>query len=232
MKKEDIIFGDWHRWLFGQAPPAFAGEVALRAAVLVVVMLLIVRWLGRRMMGRLSISELAVLLTLGSIVGGALQNPAMGVLPSVVVLLALLGVHRLSNWLAFKFRPVELVQQGEVSLLVRDGCLDLAEMQRHALSHEQLFGLLRNENILHLGQVRRAYFEANGRLSIYQLPAPQPGLSVLPPADAPPAAALGPALGHRVCATCGRLATPADWAGPTCPRCHHGRWATAALPGA
>jgi uncharacterized membrane protein YcaP (DUF421 family) len=229
MKKEDIIFSDWHRWLFGMAPPSFTGEVALRAIILFAVMLCIIRWLGRRMKGQLSIAELAVILTLGAIIAGALQIPNVGVLPSIVVLLAVLGMHRLSNWLAFKYRPVELLQQGDLALLVRDGRLELAEMHRHALSQEQLFGMLRNENIRQLGELRRVYLEANGRLSFYKLPQPQPGLTVLPRADAPPAATAGPAYNRLVCGTCGHTATATDHAGTHCMRCDAANWVPAAL---
>ena len=229
MKKADIIFSDWHRWLFGTAPAAFTGEVAVRAALVFVIMLLTGRGLGRRMKGQLSVGELAVILTLGAIIAGPFQVPAVGVLPGVVVLLAVLGVHRLSNWLAFRYHRVEVVQQGDLSLLVRDGCLELAEMQRHALSQEQLFGMLRNESIAHLGELRRVYLEANGRLSFYKLPQPRPGLSVLPRADAPPPAADGPAHGRQVCATCGYVPIPPAPAAPPCPRCGAENWTPLAL---
>ena len=229
MKKEDIIFSDWHRWLFGEAPPSFAGEVVIRAAIIFIVMLLLMRWLGRRMKGQLSISELAVVLTLGAIIAGPMQIPTAGLLPSVVVLLAVLGMHRLSNWLAFKYRAVEVLQQGDLVVLVRDGTLELETMQRQALSQEQLFGQLRNKNVAQLGELRRAYLEANGRLSLYKLPEPRPGLSVLPRADQPPPATDGPALGRQVCATCGHLAAPTDHAGPRCLRCGAENWVPAVL---
>ena len=229
MKKEDIIFSDWHRWLFGTAPPSFTGEVAIRAALIFIVMLVIIRWLGRRMKGQLSVGELAVILTLGAIIAGPLQLPTVGLLPSVVVLLAVLGVHRLSNWLAFKYRPVELLQQGDLALLVCDGHLELEVMQRHALSQEQFFGQLRNENISQLGELRRVYLEANGRLSFYKLPEPQPGLSVLPRQDAPPAAPTGPAQGRQVCATCGQLPRATDHAGTRCLRCGAENWVPATV---
>lgn len=229
MKKEDIVFGDWHRLLFGTAPPSFAIETAIRGAIIFVIMLLIVRLLGRRMKGQLSVTELAVILTLGAIIAGPLQIPNVGLLPSVVVLVAVLGMHRLSNWLAFKYRPVELVQQGDLALLVRDGCLELATMQKHALSQEQLFGLLRNESIAQLGELRRVYLEANGRLSYYKLPTPQPGLSTLPRADAPPPAATGPAHGQQVCGTCGLVASATDHAGTHCRRCHADNWLPATV---
>ncbi len=192
-------------------------------------MLLLVRWLGRRMKGQLSVGELAIILTLGAVIGGPLQVPTVGLLASLGVLLALLAVHRISNWLAYKYRPVELVQQGGLVLLVSDGQLDLPELDRQAISQEQLFGQLRNKNITQLGELRRVYLEANGRVSFYKLPEPQPGLSVLPRADTLPPAAGSPAQGRRVCATCGYLAAPAGQAGSNCPCCHAQNWVPATL---
>lgn len=229
MKKEDIIFSDWHRWLFGMAPPSFTGEVAIRAVIIFAVMLLIVRWLGRRMKGQLSVAELAVILTLGAMIAGPLQMPTAGLLPTVTILLAVLGVHYLSNWLAFKYRAVELAQQGDLALLVRNGCLELETMQRHALSQEQLFGLLRNEKIAQLGELKRVYLEANGRVSYYKLPEPQPGLSILPRPNTPPPASTGPAQGQHVCATCGLVASAADHSGTRCRRCGADNWLPASL---
>lgn len=229
MKKEDIIFSDWHRWLFGEAPPSFVGETAIRAFLLFLLMVGIMRLLGRRMKGQMSVTELAVVLTLGAVIAGPMQIPTAGLLPSVAVLVALLFMHRFSNWLAYKSRRVELVQQGDAALLVRDGCLDLPAMERQALSQEQLFGQLRNKSIAQLGELRRVYFEANGRLSIYKLTEPQPGLSVLPQEDAPPAAISGPAFSKQVCATCGHVPAPTDHAGTHCMRCQAQNWVPASL---
>ncbi|MFD1872958.1 DUF421 domain-containing protein [Hymenobacter bucti] len=228
MKKEDISFGDWHRWLFGDAPPAFMGEVLLRALVMFVAVLLLMRLMGRRMKGEISVAELAVVLTFGAIIGGAMHQPKSGLLPGLAVLGAVLFMHRFTNWLAHKYHAVEVVEQGDAVLLLRDGVLDLAAMQQQALSQEQLFGLLRNENISQLGELRRVYFEVSGELSLYQLPTPVPGLSVRPPADAPTAALDGPAQGKKACATCGQVPAATDHAGGSCLRCGAANWQPAA----
>ncbi len=229
MKKEDIHFGDWHRWIFGTTPPAFTWEVAIRAALIFIIMLAFVRWLGRRMKGQISASELAVVLTLGAIIAAPMQKATAGLLPSIVVLLAVLGMHRFMNWLAFKYRKVEIAEQGKMAMLVRDGCLDLKQMHTYALSQEQLFGLLRNESIAQLGELRRVYMEANGRLSLYKLAEPRPGLSVLPHDDYPPAAVTGPAHDLEVCGTCGHVPSPTEHAGTRCSNCGYQNWLPATV---
>ena len=224
MEKEKIMFSDWQRWLFGDAPPAFMGEVLLRALVMFVAVVLLMRLMGRRMKGEISVAELAVVLTFGAIIGGTMHQPNSGLLPGLAVLGAVLLMHRFTNWLAYKYHAVEVVEQGDAVVLLRDGVLDLAAMQQQALSQEQLFGLLRNENISQLGELRRVYFEVNGCLSLYKLPTPVPGLSVRPLADAPPAALEGPAQGKKACAACGQVPAATDHAGGRCLRCEATTW--------
>lgn len=229
MKKEEIVFTDWHRWLFGTAPPSFTLEAALRAAFIFAVLLLIVRLMGRRLKGEISIAELAVVLTFGGIITKPLHTPNVGVLPAVAVLLALLVMHRLSNWLAYKYRPVELLEQGDVVVVVRDGCLDLPQLQAASVSRDELLGLLRVESVQQLGELWRVYLEADGCFSVYTRPEPQPGLSILPREDAPPPATTGPAQGRLVCASCGYLATATDHAGTHCLRCAAQDWVPATI---
>lgn len=67
MEKKDIHFNDLHRLLFGEAPAIFLLEVFIRTLFTYLILLVITRWLGKRMTGQLSITEMAVMLTLGAI---------------------------------------------------------------------------------------------------------------------------------------------------------------------
>jgi hypothetical protein len=56
----DPSLADWHRLLLGKAPFAFLLELLLRATVVYLALLLIVRLLGKRMSGQLTNLELGV----------------------------------------------------------------------------------------------------------------------------------------------------------------------------
>ncbi|TLD40418.1 MAG: hypothetical protein JETT_3326 [Candidatus Jettenia ecosi] len=68
MDKEVIKFGDWERLFFGHAPVEFMLEVFLRTIFIYLMLLLILRLLGKRMTSQASILELAVMVTLGAII--------------------------------------------------------------------------------------------------------------------------------------------------------------------
>ena len=68
MKKEEIYFGDWKRLLLGNAPLKFLAEALIRTIIMYAILLLVLRVLGKRINVRLTITELAVIFTLGTIV--------------------------------------------------------------------------------------------------------------------------------------------------------------------
>jgi uncharacterized membrane protein YcaP (DUF421 family) len=87
MNKQDIHLYDLHRILFGDAPTIFILEVLIRTIITYFVLLVITRWLGKRMSGQVSITEMAIMLTLGAIVSVAMQVPESGILMAALVLL-------------------------------------------------------------------------------------------------------------------------------------------------
>jgi uncharacterized membrane protein YcaP (DUF421 family) len=183
MKKEEIHLEDIQRILFGQAPPIFMLEVFIRTIVIYIVMLVIVRWLGKRMSGQLTIMELAVMLTLGAIVAVPMQMPDRGLLQGILLLLIAVLFQRGLSLIGFLSGKVEDITQGKCSLLVKDGLLQIEQMKSDRIPRQQLFAQLRDNDVFNLGMVDRLYLEASGIFSIFKAPEPKPGLCILPPDD-------------------------------------------------
>ena len=183
MKKEEIHLGDIRRILFGQAPPEFMIEVFIRTAIIFIVLLLIVRLMGKRMSGQITITELAVMVTLGAIVSPVMQLPDRGLLFGVVVLTVSLLFQRYINLWGFKNEKVEKATQGRMSLLVKDGILNLEELEKTRVTKQQLYSMLREKKIHNLGKVKRAYLEACGILSVFETDDNKAGLPLLPSKD-------------------------------------------------
>jgi len=183
MKEYEIHLSDWQRIMFGQAPPIFLLEVLIRTFFIYIFLLFVLRWLGKRMSGQLTILEMAVMLTLGAIVSVAMQIPDRGITLSMVVLFCTLAFQRGISWLGIKSARVEEITQGKISTLVKDGVLELDEMRRCRISRQQLFAQLRSNGIYSLGQVRRVYLEACGIFCTIKMKNVTPGLPILPPGD-------------------------------------------------
>src|SRR3954463_8233878 len=120
MKKFEIHLADWQRILFGQTPPVFLLEVFVRTLIIYMFLLFVLRWLGKRMSGQLTILEMAVMLTLGAIVSVGMQTPDRGITLSMIVLFCTLAFQQGLSWLGIKSARVEEISQGRISTLLKD----------------------------------------------------------------------------------------------------------------
>jgi uncharacterized membrane protein YcaP (DUF421 family) len=229
MKPEEIHLGDIKRILFGQMPPEFMVEVAIRTLLIYIILLLTVRLLGKRMSGQITLVELAVMITLGAIVSPVMQLPDRGIVFGVIVLAVALVFQRGINLWGFRNERVEKITQGEMSLLVKDGTMVLEEMEKTQITKQQLFSLIREKKIPNLGRVKRAYMEACGILSVYQTDEVRPGLPVFPSSDPAIKEILEPSEDHiMACCNCGHVqeARSEDTA---CEVCNSAEWTEAYL---
>src|SRR5215203_3912623 len=95
MKKDEIHLWDIKRILFGQAPPDFLLEVLIRSIVIYLLAMVVMRLLGKRMNGQLTIVELSVIVMMGAVLAVPMQIPDKGLLQGVIVLLTVLARLRL-----------------------------------------------------------------------------------------------------------------------------------------
>ena len=229
MKKQDIIPGDWYRILFGETPVVFLAEILIRTFIMYIILLVIVRFMGKRMGGQLTISELAVMITLGAIVSPGMRRPQTGILLSIMILICALVFQRGINLLEYKSERFERASQGTLSILVKNGVMQMDELKQTKVSRQQLFAALRNKEVFNLGDVDRVYLEACGLFSIYTSTGPRPGLLLFPPDDRSIATYRQITLGNKiVCANCGAVPDRPDRAQP-CPECGARQWGSASI---
>lgn len=204
MDPSDIIPFDLPRLFFGEAPGLFYGESVLRSLVIYLWTLLLVRWIGGRSVSQLSLVDFVLVIALGSAVGDATLYAEVplwqAMLVVAVIVIASKGLEALTlRWAVFNRllgdRPVEVC---------RDGKLLGAGMAACNLSPEALKELLRLRDVTNLGEVRRAWIEGNGAISLLRYDAPVAGLPIMPPAEIePPPKARGET---PICAGCGQPA--------------------------
>jgi uncharacterized membrane protein YcaP (DUF421 family) len=223
MEKWKINFLDWQRIWFGNAPAEFMVEVFFRTLVIYLILLLVVKALGKRMSGQLTITELAVMLSLGAIVSVPMQLPDRGLLQGVLAFICAFCFLRGVNYLGVKNEKMEHLLQGKMSVLVRDGVLQVDEMRQSGVSQEQLFAQLRKKKISNLGQVERVYLEACGLFSIFKTNDPKPGLSVYPQSDRELRTSQEKTRDRQVCLICGTVITGTGEK-KDCENCHSHRW--------
>lgn len=224
MDKEDIELGDWHRLLIGDNPWGFTLEVLGRTLVIYVCLVIVMRLLGKRMNAQLTIMNLAVMLMLGGIASVPMQAFDRGLLPGIILLVSILLLHKGITLLINKKRNIEILTQGKISLLIKNGVIDIDKLQSMRISKDQLFSVLRAKDVRHLGQVKKLYSEADGHFSLFKLTETRPGLTVFPRSEEglPPEDRY--VEDHKACAYCGNVIEKSHKGDMTCNNCGNEDW--------
>jgi uncharacterized membrane protein YcaP (DUF421 family) len=225
MKKEDFIPWDFQRILFGEAPAAFVIETFIRTFLIYAALLLIIKWLGKRMSGQLTINEMAVMLVLGAIVSVPMQVPGSGLAQGVLLLICTLSFQRGISWLGYKSKNFERATMGDTIMLVSNGILELKVMDENHITRQLIFSQLRQNGISSLGEVDRLYLEASGIFSMYPSKDPVPGLSVYPPDDPRLSESQKQADHLTACKNCGHVQHRTEVG--ACLNCGENQWGKA-----
>ncbi|UYQ95627.1 DUF421 domain-containing protein [Chitinophaga horti] len=223
MQRHEIFFDDIQRWLFGLSSPEFLIEIFFRTILIYLLLLLTVRLLGSRMAAQSTVTEMAVMITLGAIVSPVMQISQRGLVFGIVALVCALLFQRGLNFWAYKNSKIETLTQGRTHMLVLNGRINLPELQRSRVTRQQLFALLRGEEVYTLGDVERAYMEACGILTIFKMKKPQAGLAVMPPADKSMLGELFRENEQSACGNCGHT-QPVSQPQEHCPVCTLASW--------
>ncbi|WP_129715863.1 DUF421 domain-containing protein [Pedobacter sp. SYP-B3415] len=216
-------------FLFGDTPPEFLIEVVVRTAITYILLLAVLRLMGKRMGGQLTISELAVMLTLGAIVSLPMQVPDKGILQGLLVLLCMLALQRWFTLAGIRSPKIEEITQGTEKVLIKNGIIDVSTMQSEYITQQQVFAVLRQKNIKQLGEVSRLYIEACGLFSVYHAVEPSPGLSVFPDREKPDGQ-LHVDKNLMVCKACGAPSGEPHTYTQTCRNCNNSTFEPAVKP--
>jgi uncharacterized membrane protein YcaP (DUF421 family) len=216
MKKEEIHLYDITRILFGQVPPVFYIELAIRTIVVYALVTFAMKHMGKRISAELDRTKLAAISTIAATTGLILLSPDRGLLPPIIVLCIIQLMQWFVNRKNYNDSRFETMTEGKGTTLVVDGVLQWKEMKRARVTKEQLFAQLRNTGIIHLGSVRRLYMEASGAFSFIENREPSPGLPVIPDWDTDFLAEQKPWNKWQVCTNCGNKQQEKETHCPVC----------------
>jgi uncharacterized membrane protein YcaP (DUF421 family) len=146
-------------------------QIVLRTVAVYFVVLFGLRLFGKRQLGQMSIGDLVMILLIANAVQNAMVGPDTsldGGLVAAVTLLVLnliviRSITRSSLW--------ERVFEGEPTLLVKDGAYLEKSIRREGLAQEEVDMAVREHGIDSVSDVRVAYLEPDGTISVIPIDA-------------------------------------------------------------
>ena len=154
---------DWASIFIYDTTWSFAAEIVIRVVVMFSMIILFLRFTGKRGVRQLSIFELTIILSLGSIAGDPMFTKDLPLIQAVLIMSIVIVLYRLCTWMTMKYQPFEDLLEGKSLYIVEDGLLVLDKIKGGEMSHDEFFAEMRQQGIEHLGQVRVGLLETDGK---------------------------------------------------------------------
>src|SRR5690606_12303963 len=212
---ESLLFGD-EQW-------EFLLNTFIRTVIMFLVILIGLRLMGKRGIHQLSVFELGVIIGLGSAAGDPMFYKDVGILPAIVVFIVVISLYRFVTYLVARNDRLETIIEGRPVYILRDGVI-LDAFKEQLLGRDELFAMLRQQHVSHLGQVQTVIIESDGQLSIfyYRDEEMKYGLSIMPE-DLDQCDERVPSDGMYACYLCGTPEKLSSASAFCCKRCQHNR---------
>ncbi len=141
-------------------------NLILRAVIVYVVVLALLRISGKRQVANLGVSELVALLLVSNAVQNSMNGGDNSLTGGLVLAAVLMVLSFLMAVLTYFSRDWERFIQGRPTLLVHHGLLQRGNMRRELLSVRELQALLRKQGVHDMEEVEEAVLESDGYVSV------------------------------------------------------------------
>ena len=157
----------WERLLVGLPPKLYFLEIAFKSVIVFLILLLVLRLLGKRAQQNISPMQHMLMIALGSAAGDALLYPHVPLAYAALILLGVTGLTILLEWLGERSRGVRDYVESRPRVLVRDGVVDWEALARERTTRRELYAELRLKGARGLEQVDAAILEVTGEVSVF-----------------------------------------------------------------
>ncbi len=141
-------------------------NLVIRCVIIYVVVIAMVRLMGKRQIGELQPSELVITILISDVASMPLQNMEMPLISTVTSLLVLVMFEVLLSVISIKSRKARKLLQGNSVMIIKNGKLIESSLRLIRYSIDDLMEALRLKDVFDISQVQYAYIETNGAISV------------------------------------------------------------------
>ena len=141
-------------------------EFVLRATVVYVVILVLVRLSGKRTIGQFTPFDMLVVVLLGSAVQNSLLGEDISLLGGLILAATLIGLNWLVGFVTARNKRIDRLIEGVPVLLARNGEVYRQILRRQMITEGDLIEAMREADCRSEDEIEAAYLETNGRISV------------------------------------------------------------------
>ena len=142
----------------------------LRAIILYIFVLIVMRLMGKREIGQLQPFELVVSMMIADLAAIPLTEDGVPLFKGVISILGLLVMHLMISVINMKSVKLRAVICGKPNILIYRGKINVKALIKERFTINELQEKLRTNGVMSLGDVEYAILETSGDLSVVQKP--------------------------------------------------------------
>jgi len=142
-------------------------DLVLRTLFTYFFVLLCLRIMGKREIGKLSVFDLVVSIIIAEVSAVSLQDLRISVWHGVFVIALLVALQITVSFLSMHSRRIHDLIEGKPTVLIAGGEINDSEMKRTRYNMNDLLMQLREKNIATVADVEFAILETSGKLSVF-----------------------------------------------------------------
>lgn len=141
-----------------------------RAIVLYIIVLIVMRLMGKREIGQLQPFELAISIMIADLASIPMTEIGIPIFNGIIPILGLLAMHLIISLINLKSIKAREIICGKPDILIYRGKINEKALKKERFTINELQERLRGNNITNLGDVEYAILETSGQVTVIQKP--------------------------------------------------------------
>ena len=162
---------DWRELFY---PQTSLVELVIRGSVMYLLLLAALRVLVRRHIGSLGLMDLLLMVLIADAAQNAMADDYRSITEGLVLCGTLIGWNYLLDWLAYRYSFFQKLLEPAPLPVIRGGAFVRRNMRMELITEEELRGLLRQQGITDPAEVKMAFVESDGGLSVVRRDGDEP----------------------------------------------------------
>ena len=142
----------------------------LRSIILYIVVLIVMRFMGKREIGQMQPFELAISIMIADLSTVPMAETGIPIFNGIIPILGLLLMHLLISIINMKSLKAREIMCGKPSILIYRGKINEKALIKERFTINELQERLRGNNVVNLGDVEYAILETSGQVTVIQKP--------------------------------------------------------------
>ena len=150
-----------------------------RTVFLYVLIIVVLRLMGKRELGELSVVDLVISVLMAEVAAFALDDPDSSLFMAITPILMLLLIQVTASYFSLKNKKFRDVVEGDPSVIIRNGVIEEQNMRQQRYNIDDLLQQLREQQVASVRNVAYAFLEPSGNLAVFEKNGDKPILPLI-----------------------------------------------------